>query len=275
MQSFTPNKRLSRFVRAVLSGAIFWAALSAFVSVSAQPAAPAFEVASVKPWVSGSAMHFEECSGDRFMNAGPILANVLQWAFELQGDAGRAFLQRVPDSLRQESYVIEAKAGAPIGSDSQCRLMVQGLLADRFKMVFHWESQDAELTDLVLARGGAKIRKALPTDEGTDINVVANGRPLLTAPPIKDPAERARTKGLTMQELAERLPTAAPAPVADKTGLEGRYKIDLRYSTSLAGDVQDDPPLDAALAQLGLRLEKHKGSVKVTVLDHIEVPGAN
>jgi uncharacterized protein (TIGR03435 family) len=66
--------------------------------------------------------------------------------------------------------------------------------------------------------------------------------------------------------------------VADKTGLEGRYKIDLRYSTLLSAIDQDssvDPPLDSALAKLGLRLEKHKGTVKVPVLDHIEAPDAN
>jgi uncharacterized protein (TIGR03435 family) len=88
--------------------------------------------------------------------------------------------------------------------------------------------------------------------------------------------ERKRTKGMTMAELARRLPAAAPEPVADKTGVVGRYKIDLRYSTSLAADSQDvDPPLDAALSKLGLRLEKHKGSVKVRVLDHIEAPDVN
>jgi hypothetical protein len=80
----------------------------------------------------------------------------------------------------------------------------------------------------------------------------------------------------SIKPSVDRLPT--PEPVADKTGLEGRYKIDLHISTSLAADNQDtpsDPSLDAALAQLGLRLEKHKGPVKVPVLDHIEPPDAN
>ena len=79
-----------------------------------------------------------------------------------------------------------------------------------------------------------------------------------------------------MRELAQWLPT--PESVVDKTGLEGRYKIDLRISTSLGAGNQDtpeDPPLDAALAKLGLRLEKHKGDVKVPVLDHIEGPDEN
>jgi len=128
---------------------------------------------------------------------------------------------------------------------------------------------------LVVARGGPKLRKAIPTDEGSDVNIVVDGRLAITWVPIADPDERARTKGMTMEELALRLPTTALAPIADKTGLEGRYKIELRYSTPQSPDVQDDPPLEAALAKLGLRLEKHKGSVKVPVLDHIEPPNPN
>jgi uncharacterized protein (TIGR03435 family) len=179
--------------------------------------------------------------------------------------------------MSQNTYDIQAKAAAPIASESQCRLMAQALFADRFKLAFHWEMRDAELIDLVTARGGPKMRKALPTDEGTDINFVVDGRLLYTWPPIADPVERARLKGLTTQELGQRLTTfaQAPQPITDKTGLEGRYKIDLRFSTSLTTDGQDDPPLDAALAQLGLRLEKHKGSIKVPVLDHMEPPNPN
>jgi len=251
------------------------AALSACLSVSAQPAAPAFEVASIKPWASGSAMHFEECTGDRFLHAGPGLAALLRWAFDLQGSAGSEFLQRIPESIRLKGYVIEAKAAAPIASESQCRLMVQALFADRFKLAFHRETRDADLLDLVVARGGPKMQKALPTDQGTDINIVIDGRLAYDWPPIADPETRAHTKGLTMREVAQRLPNNTPQPIADKTGLEGRYKVDLRYSTAQTVGVQDDPPLDAALAKLGLRLEKRKASVKVPVLDHIEAPGEN
>jgi uncharacterized protein (TIGR03435 family) len=154
--------------------------------------------------------------------------------------------------------------------------MVRALFEDRFKLTLHWEERDAELLDLVVARGGPKIQKALPTDDGTDVNIVIDGRPTITWAPIRDDEERARTKGMTMQELAERLPSAAPAPVNDRTGLEGRYKIDLRYSTPQLPDLPDaDPPIEAALAKLGLRLEKHKGTVKIPVLDHIEAPEAN
>lgn len=245
---------------------------------NAQSETPKFEVASIKLWVPGAGVHLDECTGDRYIFAGARFWNVLEWAYDLQGAAATEFFEAVPPSIRQKTYDIQAKAAGPITSKSQCRLMVQALLADRFKLAFHYEERDAEVLDLVVARGGPKMQKALPTDEGTDINIIVNGRVAYTRAPIDDLDERAHTKGITMPELAQRLPTTAPAPVADKTGMEGRYKIDLRYSTSLATDTQDtpeDPPLEAALAKLGLRLEKRKASVKVPVLDHIEAPDAN
>ena len=259
--------------------ALALAAASALaVLARAQSAAPRFEVTSVRLWVSGSGVHLPECSGDHYSVSGVHFGNILQWAYDLQPGTGAAFLQRVPESIRTNSYEIQGKAAGAIESESQCRLMVQALLADRFKLAFHYETTEAELFDLVVARGGPKLQKALPADEGTDVNFVLNGI-AYTHPPIADADTRLHTKGVTMRELAQWLtnPARAPQPVADKTGLEGRYKIDVRISTSLPTDGQDsvDPSLEAALAKVGLRLEKHKGSVKVPVLDHIEAPDPN
>lgn len=276
IQSLIRHYKQMRTARAIAAIAVpvclaVWTAPVAY----AQSPAPKFEVASIKPGTANSGFHNPECSGDRFIVAGLHFGYVLQWAYDVGGaTAGTAFLQPVPLSIRQSAYDIQARAGRPFTSESQCRLMVQALLADRFKLAFHYETRDAELSDLVVARGGPKLQKALPTDQGTDVNFVLNGH-AYTQPPIADADARAHAKGVTMQELAQWLPT--PEPAADKTGLEGRYKIDLRISTALPADGQDalDPPLEAALAQLGLRLEKHKGTVKVPVLDHIEPPDAN
>jgi uncharacterized protein (TIGR03435 family) len=241
------------------------------------PAKPEFEVASVRPHVSGSGVHIHSCSGDRFSSVGVMFGNVLQWAYEFPGVTGREFQEGVrATSINRGFYDIQAKADHPV-TESECHLMVRALIEDRFKLAYHWELRDAEVSDLVVARGGPKIRKALDTDKGTDVDVIADGKPLRWALPAD--SQGMAPKGMTMQELAERLIIfAAPEgleQISDKTGLEGRYKIDLRFSISLIVDAPDfgDPGLDAALAQqLGLRLEKHKGSIKVPVLDHIEAP---
>ena len=82
-----------------------------------------------------------------------------------------------------------------------------------------------------------------------------------------------------MQELADFLSgSRSLQPVLDKTGLEGRYRINLRFSTFVSPDSQQavDPELEPALVrQLGLRLVKYKGPGKVMIVDHFEPPTGN
>lgn len=265
-----------KLVVALAAGFALTAGLRVFdvPAADAQSAEPKFEVSTVKIRKSGTPLHIDDCSGDRFLFAGPAFADLLRWAF-----ASHEFADPVPVSLGQTYYDIEAKAAGPIQSEDQCRRMVQALLADRFKLKFHWAEQKAVVFDLLVAGGGPKMQKALPTDAGTDVSIVVDGK---MAGGVQwafaaDPELRGR-KGLTMAQLAQYLPLPEPAPITDKTALEGRYKIDLRFSMALSAAMADssvDPPLDAALAKLGLRLEKHNGTVKVPILDHIEAPDEN
>lgn len=191
---------MKQLFRMLLPGglAIAWSASGAH----AQSVEPRFEVSSIKASVPGSAIHNPDCSGNRFAAGGLRFAYILRWAYDLQPSTGDEFLQRVPDSIRMKTYEIQARASSAIASESQCRAMVQSLLAERFKLAFHYETRDAELFDLVVARGGPKLQKALATDVGTDINFVLNGLPYTQAP-IADAETRAHTKGVTMQELAQ------------------------------------------------------------------------
>ncbi len=239
---------------------------------------PAWEVVSIRPHVPHTGFHQPDCVGDRFIAAGTIFGNVIRWAYAFPGGTNHQFDDGVrATGISGRFFDIQAKADGPI-ANSQCRLMVQALLADRFKLAYHWETRTGEISDLVVARGGPKIRKVLAADQGTDVNIVHDGRLVRSRAPGPDPVP----KGLTMRELADYLTISAPPDmlwqVIDKTGLEGRYMIDLRFSDALPTNNEDplDPSLDAALAeQLGLRLEKHKGPIKVPVLDHIEAPSPN
>jgi uncharacterized protein (TIGR03435 family) len=258
---------------ALLDGSMVIVGASGGISVAGQSATPAFEVASIKVHAPNTGVHSPGCSNNRFTSVAFPLPTVIAWAYDLKGDAHREFSKHNPPVIGKNYYDIQAEAADPV-TESQCRLMVQALLADRFELAVHWESREAEIFDLLLAQGGPKMQLARATDEGTDLNVVVDGRPLRRPPgPEPDP------KGWTMQELAEFLTARRDfQPIVDKTGLEGRYKIDLRYSTFVPPDGQEhvDPELEKALLQqLGLRLQKHKGSVNVMVLDHIEPPTAN
>ena len=60
--------------------------------------------------------------------------------------------------------------------------------------------------------------------------------------------------------------------VVDKTGLEGRFEMSLRYST--AGGSESDAPdiFTAVQEQLGLKLEATRGPVEILVIDSAEHP---
>jgi uncharacterized protein (TIGR03435 family) len=67
-----------------------------------------------------------------------------------------------------------------------------------------------------------------------------------------------------LQSLSERV-------VVYKTGLDGRFDVDLEYSPDQTAT--DKPSIFAAVQeQLGLKLESDTGPVDVVVIDHIERP---
>src|ERR1700730_4580471 len=109
----------------------------AVVLVMAIPAAhgqaPAFDVTSVKfNKLAPRERHYEfGCSpGGRFASTGLGLRSALFWAFDMKlfQVMGVPSWVDLPDAV----FDIEAKASGPVSED-QCRLMVQTLLADRFK----------------------------------------------------------------------------------------------------------------------------------------------
>src|SRR3954469_9639200 len=114
---FTSLENLSRL------GIVFLAAASTCAPVLGQTAGPKFEVATVKQRVSGTPLHIYDCKGDHFLSSGPQFGNLLQWAYEIRGDANKDFTRRANSSVGLEFYEIQAKAPGPIESESQCRLM--------------------------------------------------------------------------------------------------------------------------------------------------------
>src|SRR4051812_12631889 len=97
-------------------------------------------------------------------------------------------------------------------------------------------------------------------------------------------------KNLTSIDLAARLSTVAAAyidkPVVDETGLDGRYDFTLEWAPRRGGRGNGSAPPPAAApeasdpdgpniftavqGQLGLKLEPHKRSMEVIVVDKVE-----
>jgi uncharacterized protein (TIGR03435 family) len=227
-------------------------------------AQPAFEVVSVKPFtLTVASAVLPSCPGGRFV-ARFGLASIIDWAYRIQPFQLDG-LEKWPAA--RGAFAIEAFAAMPV-SESQCRAMVQSLLADRFKLAVHRETHTLSVYALLIAKNGAKMKPATDADQdGVHIN---------NAKTFGSP------KGWSMEELADFLARSFYlTPVVDRTGLEGLHKLTLNFAPGLynvpgVAPQGDGPDIFSAVeAQLGLKLEQRKEPIEMIVIDHIEPPDAN
>jgi len=173
------------------------------------------------------------------------------------------------------NFDILAKAGSPVLED-QLKRMLQTLLAERFKLVLHREMRSLPIYTLVVAKNGAKLRKADAREESRQTT--------------GDQPYRMIFENISMAQVAEWLcPPWTSRPVVDGTGLQGGFDFTLDLGQYILDSDTGKPVLDARGAvdtegavmrglpeQLGLRLEPGKAPVEVVVIDRLErVPTAN
>lgn len=265
----------------------------------AQPAAetPAFEVASVKPSPPLSrATDFETRAHGGPGTEDPTRIDLHNYS--LLGLVLRAYhlpfwQLSAPDWMMTAQYDVDAKI-PPGATEEQFELMLQRLLAERFKLRVHRETRELPLYSLTVARNGPKLKPHVETPPaGADkplpdvlgrIKSDADGYPILPkGKAIKVMSnDRARYQWVDtdLAPLVELLADKLGGPVRDDTGLQGKYDIALFWSMrplSAQPDAETGPNLLAAVQeQLGLKLEKAKGPVEMVVVDHAEkVPTGN
>lgn len=166
-----------------------------------------------------------------------------------------------PAWLTSERFDIEARPGSPVKSD-ECKMMLQTLLADRFKLALHRETRQMPVYKLVVGKSGPKLHK-VDADAPLGIKTFSTSKAELI------------TRGSSMQQLAGMLAITGELEnlVVDGTGLDGNYEFTLQWTpASQAADAATPgPSLSTALQeQLGLKLEAGKGPVEVLMIDRIE-----
>jgi len=167
-----------------------------------------------------------------------------------------------PDWIETERFDITAKIPAGAGRD-QVPLMLQALLADRFKLTLHRETKDLPIYALVIAKNGPKFKTS---ESETGISSNSNRK------------HSHVTAKVSMHGFAEFLSEEAGRPVVDQTGLSGSYDLTLDWASpdlapgdAPANDTTADPSLFTALQeQLGLKLDPTKGPVEMLVIDRAE-----
>ncbi len=213
-----------------------------------------FEVASVKPTkvppppspvLAGEA----RTPGGR-LSVTATLDMLINFAYKLRASPEQErILTHLPQSV-SGFYEIEAKAAGNPTKD-QMRLMMQSLLADRFKLKVHFETRDAAVLIVRLVRSGQigpKLRrhdKGLPCpDTDPPLDPFAQRSAGEAFPPSCGIVQLRQTRGMrligardiTMASLAEAIYTSGNTageverPVLDGTGLEGRFDFTLEFA---------------------------------------------
>jgi uncharacterized protein (TIGR03435 family) len=224
--------------------------------------AQSFGVASIRP--SGGQVQFEH-DGSTQVTPGHLrmrdvtVATCIKWAYGVQDSqiAG-------PGWVESEHFDIVANADGPV-SEEQMKPLMRGLLAERFGLLFHWQSR--ELRSYVMT-GGGKLREsaadAVPFRENSAVGTVV--------------------RGMTLKEFGDFMAGPLRMPVVDMTGLKGRYDFALDFTAYLPPGERvmkmefDDSTgiiLAAMRGELGLELKSRKEMVEVMVIDRVERPSGN
>jgi uncharacterized protein (TIGR03435 family) len=253
----------------------------------AQTPLPMFEVASVKPNKSGTTQANIGMPPNGVNLVNLPLRGIIQLFFQINQPTK---VIGIPDWTITERFDINARAAGPITADER-RLMMQALLADRFKLVARKEKRELTILALMLNRADGKLGPNLIENKTCMLPGEARGE---TPPDAKTPvcgpktggAGRFLLVGQTMQQFTSLLALSLGRTIIDKTGLATRYDIDLSFAperqlppgVEIPGTPADPngPSIYTAVReQLGLKLEQQKDQEEVLVIDHIERPSEN
>ena len=170
--------------------------------------------------------------------------------------------------------------------------MIIPLLTDRFSLRFHHENKEGPVYELVVAKGGPKLKEvgeAFFHGESSPQLSLENEKPsMLFVGAGKIVGQSASISSFVNALSGLNL----GRPIIDKTNLSGKYDFKLQWTrdmvadTDVGGAASDSgvidssptsfPPLFTALReQLGLKLESRRGTIDALVVDAIEKPSPN
>jgi len=303
----------------ILLGAVALAASTA-VAQAATPSAPDFDRTCAAPAPANDPTHgitfaavsirpiepkgghlTDPPNGDGITIENYNLDDIIRWDFNL-GFAWRDDqLQGTPKWFTTDDFVIQAKvADSDVAAwqkldDAARRLVFRKVLVERFKLACHYEYVDRPVYNLVIAKGGPKMKEATPDDikrftgqfcilpDYFGVKVC-----LLGEPGSAPGSDGLGFPDISMKTFADQYLTKSTGrTVLDKTGLTAAYTFilnDTSPEARLSASPDDSgsasepaaPSLFTALPeQLGLKLEPGRGPVSVLVIDRLERPAEN
>jgi uncharacterized protein (TIGR03435 family) len=232
--------------------------------------AQSFDVASIRPHAPDDNRFGVKMPSDgRFTATGCVAKLVLMVAYDVQ----ETQIIGGPSWFATEKWDIQARSAGDVArSAEETRLMLQNLLAERFALRIHRQTEQRPAYVVTIAKGGAKF-KAREQPGRTNVQITSNS---------------IRIEAGDLARMVQVLATALGRPVIDRTGLRGLYDFSVQWDDApvreggVPGlDVPAAPGNDrgsiftAFQEQLGLRLEPQRAPVEVIVVDGVERPSAN
>jgi len=163
----------------------------------------------------------------------------------------------------RSARIYDIAALAPEGTAptrDEFRVMLQSLLATRFKLATHTEKRDKDV--YVLGTNGTPRFKPSSGDG-----------PCHTTFSRTPEGQKIGATHCPMQTLISDL--LVDRPIYDETGLTGFYDFEITAALPFqANDPQAITPF-SAVKEFGLKLEAKRLPVDTIVIDHVEAPGEN
>jgi uncharacterized protein (TIGR03435 family) len=270
-------------VPALALAALLAGASSRVVAQATPPAAAQFEVASVKLHTSADQRTMTVAQpGGRFVAVNIPLRMLIRTAYQLQDDQ----IVGGPRWMATDRFDIDARTGdTGPAINPQLLVMLQSLLADRFKLTTHREKREIAVFALERVRRDGPLGPGLRPTGCPDLAVdLANVRPCAN---ISNGAAWLSLKGMPFNQFTPYLSPYVNRVVIDRTGLDARYDIDLKWTPDPQGlppGAGPEPPagdpnalsiFTAIQEQLGLKLSATRDMVEVLVIDTLEPPTPN
>jgi uncharacterized protein (TIGR03435 family) len=246
---------------------------SAAVSEPVQAAQSKLEVVAIKPVKEPDPNHTRDTTqGRRLIVRNTSLRELITMAYELDPKE----IEGDPKWLAADEWNIDAEAveGVNLNEVQEEETLLQEILADRFRLAFHWEKRTLPVYVLTVTKPRPKLQAADPHEDEN------SGCP---QPGICTFRKRTLSNFAWFMQYV-----VLDKPVVDKTGIAGEFDFLLKWTPDESqfsrwgsgirpsSESASLPSLFTAIQeQLGLKLESVKAPVNVLVIDHVEKPTEN
>ena len=196
----------------------------------------AFEVVSIKParfesdsYFAGYSAGAGLCGFSRFTPVGPRVSipaatacSLIRMAYDIKDYQVVAMPARMEGKEQSAWYEVDARAASGTTlTVEHARLMLQTMLADRFKLKLHREPRGTPVYALVVSSQGHRLST-------TDIVCPKPRMTMIAGPGLLTSCK----PQMSMSQLAIALSRELDRPVVDRTALTGMYALSLEWASN-------------------------------------------